>query len=285
MKHTLPLIILVIFISACGSNKKTVKNYSNKPIDTTKRLTYNKILKSTDYDLKFRKAQEYYNREKYLKAVDLYEQMIPYYRGQTRGPKVYFMYCLCNYKTGDYLYAGYHFKSFYEMYPNSSYAERALFLSAYCYYLQSPRWSLDQEPTNEAINQFQLFLSRYSNKSLVDSSNMLVDELRLKLEKKSFRAAKLYYDLGYYQAAGIALNNILKDFPDTEYYEEVLFYIVKANIKYANGSIAKKQKIRYNHTIDNCNIYIEHFPSGNYHKEVLKIQEQAQKNLAKINQS
>ncbi|MBN2890817.1 MAG: outer membrane protein assembly factor BamD [Bacteroidales bacterium] len=282
MKQILPIIAIIFFLASCGTNKNAVDNTPIEKTDTTKRMTFNRIIKSSDYNLKYEKAREYYDAEKYLKALDLYEQLVPFYRGQTRGAEVYFMYCMSNYQSGDYLYAGYHFKSFYTMYPYTPFAEQALFLSAYCYYLDSPRWSLDQEPTTDAISQFQLFLSKFPKSNLVDSCNNLVDTLRYKLEEKSFRAAKLYYDMGYFSAATIALNNSIKDFPDSHFREEIYYYIAKSDMKYADGSIYNKQKLRYTQASNSCKKYIKIFPQGNYIKEIIKIQEQADKNLAKM---
>ncbi len=285
MKKIFPLILLLILIASCGTKKNTTKNNTTEfiKIDTTKKITFNKLLKSNDYELKYKFAKEYYADEKYLKASDLLEQIVPYYRGQSIGDEVYFLYAMCNFKTGDYLYAGYHFNSFYDMYPNSNYSEEALFLSAYCNFLESPRWSLDQEPTEEAITRFQIFLSKFPESNLVDSCNFLIDTLRYKLEQKSYGSAKLYYDLGYFNAADIALNNSLKDYPDTYFYEDILFHIIKSNYEYAEGSISYKQKERYIYTVQNCDKYLDLYPEGKYLKEIVKISEQSQKNISKYN--
>ena len=37
-------------------------------------------------------------------------------------------------------------------------------MSAYCYYLQSPRYNLDQEKTYIAIDELQLFISNCTDK-------------------------------------------------------------------------------------------------------------------------
>lgn len=286
MKQILPLLVVILIFVACGSTDKLADGATPmEEIDTTKRLTFNRILKSNDYNLKYEKAREYYDKEKYIKAQDIYEQIVPYYRGQVRGAEVYFMYAMCNYQTGDYLYAGYHFQNFYDMYPNTTFAEQALFLSAYCYYLDSPRSSLDQEPTTDAISQFQLFVSKFPESDLIDSCNSLVDTLRFKLEEKSFDAAKLYYDLEYFQAADIALNNSIKDFPDSYFAEDIYYYIVRSNIDYANGSIASKQKIRYKQALNSAKRYKNKFPNGKYIKDVERIAKQSEKKHHKVKET
>ena len=41
---------------------------------------YNKLLKSSDYDLKYEKGFEYYNKQKYSKALQIFEQITSVYR-------------------------------------------------------------------------------------------------------------------------------------------------------------------------------------------------------------
>lgn len=276
MKKYFPIIILLFIFASCGSKKSMV---DNTLIDTTKKVSFNKVLKSSDYEMKYKMAVNYYNNEKYMKAIDLFEQLVPHYRGLTRGEEVYFTYCLCNMKVGDYLYAGYHFKSFYDLYPYSKYAEEALFLSAYCNYLETPRWSLDQQPTKDAIDQFQLFVSKFPHSTLIDSTNFLVDTMRFTLEKKAFMNGKLYFDLGYFNAADITLNNSIRQYPDSPFNQDALYYIVKANFKYAEGSVKNKQKQRYKNTVSNCLRYKNKYPNGLYIKEVEKIRASAQRKI------
>ncbi len=278
MKQYIPIILLLLAFASCGT-KKNMTNDNASSQDSTKRWTYNRILKTNDYEIKYEKAKEYYDNEKYLKANDIYEQLVPHYRGMARGEEVYFYYCMSNMKMGDYLFAGYHFKNLYDLYPNSQYAEQSLFLSAYCNYLETPRWSLDQQPTTDAMSQFQLFLSKFPNSNLVDSSNFLMDTLRYTLEEKSYMNAKLYYNLGYYKAADIALNNSIHDYPGSSFNEDALFYMIKANYKYAVGSIRKKQSERYRNTISNCLRYKNKYPSGKYISEVEKILKNSQKKI------
>ena len=42
---------------------------------------YHKISKSQDYKFKYEKAMEYYEREDYFRALGLFDQVIPFYRG------------------------------------------------------------------------------------------------------------------------------------------------------------------------------------------------------------
>ncbi len=284
MKKIFPIILILLIFAACKTNKEATTSSNTKKHhkrDTVKKWTYNRVLKTDNYNIKYEKANEYYDLGKYLKALDVYEQLIPYTRGTDRGEEVSFKYAMCNYETGDYLYAGYLFKKFYDTYPTSKFSEKALFLSAYCYFLDSPRWSLDQEQTNNAIEQFQLFIARFPQSPLIDSTNYLIDTLYKKLQRKEFQAAKLYYDMEYYKAADIALNNAMQKYPDSRYTEETMYLIAKSNYKYAQGSIRKKQKERYQKAVASCLMYKSNYPDGHYIKDIEKILENSQKFIEK----
>jgi len=53
---------------------------------------YNKVLKSTDANLKYSKGMEYYEQGRYERALPLFEELISLYRGTTKSEKIYFYY-------------------------------------------------------------------------------------------------------------------------------------------------------------------------------------------------
>src|SRR5690606_5866563 len=109
------------------------------------------------------------------------------------------------------------------------------FISAYCYYVESPNHTLDQENTYRAIDALQLFINLYPKSERVEEASKLIADLRDKLEKKSYENAKLFYNIGgsgvdaqNYRSAVIAFKNSMRDFPDTKYAEEMQYLMVKS---------------------------------------------------------
>lgn len=243
---------------------------------------FQKLLKSNDYEHKYTMAVQYYEEEKYNKAMQLFEQLIPIYKGMEKGEEVLYRYAQCNYKSRDYILGGYFFRRFTQTYPNSEYAEECQFLSAYCYYLDSPKPSLDQETTNQALLEFELFLTKYPNTPLKDTCNILVDKLRYKLQKKSFDNAKLYYDLGLYNAATISLQNSFKDYPDSPLKAETLYYIIKSKYDYAINSIRNKQRERFESTLKDIKKFKEDHSKSKYIRDVQRMHDNIQKRLLKL---
>lgn len=243
---------------------------------------YSKLLKGNDYDLKYKKAFEYYDLKKYDKALQLFEQIMPVYKGMEKGEKVMYYYTMCNYLVKDYYTAGYYFRKFSQTYPHSEFNESAMYLGAYCYYLDSPKSSLDQESTNLAINEFELFLSKYPETQKKDTCNILLDALRLKLQTKSYDNAYLYYKLGYYRAANISLKNSLKDYPDSPFKEEILYYTAKSAYLFADKSVDEKKSERFINAQGDLADYAKAYPSGKYIKDVNKMTASTKENLTSL---
>lgn len=221
---------------------------------------YNKLLKSSDYNKKYDAAIKYYEAKEYSKSLALFEELISVYRGTNKAEKIMYYYAYATYAGGEYLLAGYHFNNFVKTFPLSDKTEECAFMYAYCYFLESPRYSLDQTDTKNAIKELQFFINKYPNSERVKQCNELVDRLREKLEKKNYEISKQYYFLDDYKAAITSFENVLKDFPDTKYREEVMYLIVKSNYTYAVKSIDTKKTERLKSTVDAYNKFASFFP-------------------------
>ena len=228
---------------------------------------YQQLLKSSDMDLKYTEAIKYYDDEKYEKAMALFEELIPLFRGTERAEKVYYCYTYCNYQLNLLYSASYHFKKFAVTYPLSEHAEQMLFMHAYSNYLLSPIPTLDASETQSGINSLQLFINTYPEHELVDSSNVLMDKLRNKLEEKSYLNSKQYYKIFHFKAAIISINNTLLDFPETEYREELTFLTLKSHFLLAENSVKEKKLERINNTIEAYYTFVDSFKESKYLKE------------------
>lgn len=225
---------------------------------------YQKLLKGSDNELKYSKAIEYYDKGEYYRAQQLFEQIIVFFRGTDRAEKIAYYNANCYYKQRDYILAGYYYNSFTSSYPSSQFAEECAFMGAYCSYLDSPVPSLDQTNTMAAISSLQLFINQYPGSQRLDQCNQLIDELRAKLEKKAFDIAMLYYRMDDYKASILALNNLLKEYPDTKDREKVLYSLLDSKYKYAINSIPEKKKERIESALEAYKVLISEFPQGAY---------------------
>lgn len=232
---------------------------------------YQKLLKSDDVMLKKDKAIEYFEKGDYSKSLGLLTDIIPAFRGTSHAEELNYYFALAHYNMGDYMMAAHYFKSFTQGFPRSEHNEEFNFLSAYSKYLLSPRPSLDQTPTREAMNELQQFANKYPDSEKIEQVNTLIDELRQKLEKKAYDSAQLYFDLGDYMAAVRSFKNLIRDFPDTEYREEAMFLIIRSHFLYAENSIREKQSERYLHAVEAYDNFIKRFPDSSYLDDAAKM--------------
>ncbi|OFY87526.1 MAG: hypothetical protein A2236_06525, partial [Bacteroidetes bacterium RIFOXYA2_FULL_33_7] len=240
---------------------------------------FQKLLKSTDYELKYNKAVEYYNEKDYFRAQSLFTELLNIYKGTNKAEEIYFYYAYCYYGEQDYIMAGYYFKNYVLTYPNGIHKEECSYMAAYCYYLNSPIPSLDQAYTEKAIEELQLFINKYPSSERIKLCNEHIDKLRYKLETKSFNNAKLYYELGNYKAAIASLKSSLFEFPDSDYREDLLFLVLKSSYLLAENSIDKKKEERYKSALTEYHALVDEYPETQYKKEAERIFEASKKRI------
>ncbi|MEI6061315.1 MAG: outer membrane protein assembly factor BamD [Bacteroidota bacterium] len=241
--------------------------------------SYQKLLKSSDNEVKYTKALEYYEKGDYLKSQQLFEQIQAFFKGTEKAEKIAYYNSYCYYKQKDYILAGYYFKSFATNFSTSVYAEESLYLSAYCSYLDSPRSSLDQTSTVEAISSLQVFISQYPKSNRLTDCNKLIEELRAKLEKKDIDIAMLYYRMSDYKASIVSMSNVLKDYPDTKSKELILYSLLQAKYQYAVNSVYEKRHERLNQALDSYDELVAGFPVGEYSAKALVLKKNISKEL------
>lgn len=211
---------------------------------------YQKALNSEDVTFKYRVADSLYSQEKYSKAIRLFEQIAPGYRGKPQAEKMYYMYAMSTYKQKQYMMSSHLFERFVAQYSYSQKAEEAWFLMGKSYAELSPRYSLDQIDTYKAIDKLQQFINKYPESEYVAEANAIVAELNRKIEKKHFENAKQYNTIaGYtrdYKAAIVALDNFLVEFPGTIYAEDALYYKFDSMYNIAINSVPDKKRERLN---------------------------------------
>ena len=243
---------------------------------------YKQIIKSTDSEMKFEVANDYYDRHDYNRALMLYDLLQTSFRNTTKGEVVAFNTAMCYFNTKEYDVASFYFNKFVGTYPYSRNTEKAAFLNAYCSYLQSPATSLDQTSTYEAIKKLNYFTEKYPKSDSLDRAKEMIQSLNDKLEEKDYNICLLYYKMGNYMAAIASFENMLKNHPNTTHREDILFNMSKTYFDYAENSVTEKQRERYEACIETHNTLSYLFPESKYIKELEPIANKARKKLEKF---
>lgn len=286
LTHIFFIFLAVLLVSACNGEKKIHESETTKSKKVKKdKLVlgkYNKLLKTGSADAKYDAAIVYYENEDYVKAITLFEELMTVYRGTEKSELVHYYYANCTYYTGDYILAGYQFRTFVKNFSKSKHVEFCAYMNAYCFYLNSPEYTLEQIDTYLAIKEFHKFTIKYPNSDKIIECNRILDELREKLEHKSYDSSMLYYNLTNYKSAVVAFENHMIDFPGSKHLEEFKFLTIKSYYLLAINSIESKKEERYKSSINAYLKFVDLFPTSKYIKEAESIYSNSLKNIEKV---
>ncbi len=229
---------------------------------------YNKVLKSTDPAYKFDRAIQYYDTKNFSKAYPLFDELMTSYRGTTKAQIVYRYFAKTLYAQHEYLLASYHFKRFAQTFPNDDFAEESAYLGAHCAYLDAPSTTLDPALTYQAMDELQLFINTHPDSKFLPEANDQIEELRRRLEEKSFLIAKGYHHRNQFASAVVSFNVMLTDHPSSPRREEAMYLRVESAFNYAENSIESKQAERFRDAETYVKEYLATFPEGRYAGQV-----------------
>lgn len=258
--------------------------------------SYNKILKSTDYEYKYEAAKEYYMLGKYSKAAVILDELISIMKGTDKAEETLFMVGMCYYGMEDYETASHYFTTYYNSYPRGVYAEEARYYTGKTLYMAVPEPRLDQTATVKAIKELQIFLEYYPQSKKNEIVHNMLYDLQNNLAQKEYETAKLYYNLGpytgnfnfsstspqananNYESCVITAQNALKDYPYCIQREEFAILILRAKYQMAMQSVDEKKHERMRDAMDEYYAFKNDYPESGY-------MEEANQMLKKINKA
>jgi len=244
---------------------------------------YQKMLKSADFEEKWVKANEYYEKGQYARVIDLLEELQAVHKGTDRAERTLFMLADSYFNTKDYYSAENYFDSYYKSFPKGSYAEESRFLLGKAAYLNSPDPRLSQEETYKAIKVLTAFLDYFPESSHKDEVNTMLQELTEKLVYKQLLNSRLYFNLGNYlgynnyQSCIVTASNALLDYPVSKYREELAFLVLKSKYVLATQSVDNLLLDRYRAAIDEYYSFVNEFPDSKFKKEADSILKESKK--------
>jgi outer membrane protein assembly factor BamD len=267
MKKVLVLLAVVLLCSSCGE--------------------YNKVLKSTDYEVKYSYAKKYFNQKKYSRSATLLEDVVSIFKGTGNAEESLYLVAQSYFGQKDYQTAAEYFKTYYTTYPKGEYTELARFYSGYGLYLDSADPRLDQSQSYDAIAQLELYMEYYPQSERAKQAQDILFELQEKLAYKELLSTQLYYNLGdylggnNYRACVITAENALKDYPYSQYREDFIYMKIKAKYELALVSVEDRLQGRYRDVVDEYYNYTNEFPSGKYTRQIQKYFNYASERISK----
>lgn len=243
---------------------------------------FGKVIKSKDKEYKLKMAEQYYANKEYDKAQQLYTDLLPLFKGDSRFEDIYYKYAYTAYHQEDYMNAENLFKTYGENFPNSPKVDETEFMRCMAFYKQSPNVDLDQTNTVKTIALLQAYINTHPESKRNAEANDIIDLCRRKLEQKEYNNAKLYYDLGFFKSAGVAFTVLIDDFPDSEKSDVYALSSIRSYFRYAEMSVVEKETERFEKVIIDVNDFEQRFPSSKLMADAIDYRTQAENKIKKL---
>jgi outer membrane protein assembly factor BamD len=130
------------------------------------------------------------------------------------------------------------FQEFLSFYPTNPRADYAQYKLGFCYYRQMRAPDRDQTETKNAVREFETFLARYPNSSLLPEVQAKLREARDNVSEADFRVGRFYFRVQWYPGAIDRLTTVLKSDPGFSRRDGVYFYLAEALVKANRGAEA-----------------------------------------------
>lgn len=175
------------------------------------------VLRTSDIDdgIILKRAEEYYNRGKYDKALAELDKIR--YSSSVLADDAHLLAAKVFIKQRQYEMAVSELKWLLGQYAQSDKREEASFLLGETYRLASPRPELDDDFTKKAIDAYNDFLDRYPSSSFADSAKKGINFCEDKLAHKIYLSAELYYKLKQDSAVVIYINYLREKYPTSRW--------------------------------------------------------------------
>lgn len=179
-------------------------------------------LKTEDPEKAFNIAKRKYDNKDYLDAIDDFSFIKIKFPGTSISDKTQFYLADSYFKRKEFILAAYEYESMLKNYTLSPFIPETRYKLGLCYYELSPKYSLDQEFTNYAIQELQLYVELYPEDKNVSDAEKILKELKDKLAYKSFKTGELYMKLDNYKAAALYFNSVYEDYIDSEWADDAM---------------------------------------------------------------
>jgi len=182
----------------------------------------------------FDKGTEALNAKKWLTSREFFKQVTENYTQSTYRPesKLGIGDTYLGEGTSEALVLAINeFREFLTFYPTNARADYAQFKLGMAHFRQMKAPQRDQTETREAVKEFQTFVERYPNSSLLPEARGKLREAKDRLDESSYLVGYFYYRQRWYIGAVSRFKQVLAE--DNEYTgrDAVYFYYAESLIK------------------------------------------------------
>jgi len=172
-------------------------------------------------------AEELMTQGKYREAQPIFERIVFESKGETLVKRAQYQLANCYYHQKLYEDAIIEYELLLRRFPTSEYAEDATFMIGKCWYELSLPHYYDQTETLRAKKQLEEFISRYPNSPQKGEAEQILISCQEKIFTKKYENARIYYILGYNNAALMYLEEIINENINGEIDKKALILAAK----------------------------------------------------------
>src|SRR5216110_3122311 len=123
------------------------------------------------------------------------------------------------------------FREFLSFYPTHGRADYAQYKLGMAHFRQMRHPQRDQTETREAVKEFEAFVARYPNSSLMPEGKAKLREAKDRLSEADYYVGYFYYRQKWYLGAMDRFKAVLKDDPGYTRRDAVYYYLADSYVK------------------------------------------------------
>lgn len=173
---------------------------------------------------RFKLGKVMYNNKDYEEAKIQFKLLTLNYPGSSFIDEAQYFLAQSYFKRKEYIFASDEFNRLLRLYPRSKWIDNSQFMVAMCDFKLSPKPTLDQKHTLQAVASFQRFLEDFPKSELAKEAERLLNICRTKLAEKDFRSGELYRKLKDYHASYVYFNGVVNSYYDTKFAHPALYW-------------------------------------------------------------
>lgn len=173
-------------------------------------------------------GMEYFEREKYKKALQSFEQLKDFYPFSKFAILAELKMGDCHYHLEQYQEAIFTYEEFVELHPRNEAVPYVVYQIGMSYFDQMDSIDRDQSTTHKAISTFRQLIEQYPESSYVEKAKENIRISEENLAGHQFYVGKFYLKGNHYPAAIERFNIVLKQYPNSQIVPEAKKYLRRA---------------------------------------------------------
>jgi len=184
-------------------------------------------LSDLNADDRLTSAIKLYEDEDFEDAATEFEALMLQYPGNSVVDDAQYYLAMCKFQREEFILSAFEFSKLIKNMPASEFVADAQFMLAESYYELSPDFTLDQNYTKKAIEEYQAFVDFFPLNQRVAEAERKISELNDKLGRKEYSIAVIYEKMEYYTASLKYYDAVVEIYHDTQYAPLALYRKIK----------------------------------------------------------